>query len=112
MDDNLVFYILKKAIDLTNYLTDAYYCGTHYIRYLMCSWATTRYKFYGILKIEEEIDVTESQQGCDGVKAGAVEIIELTKKDCRVWYRTILFAFLSFFFPYSHGISFTSHLGY
>ena len=63
MDDNLIFYTLKKAINLTDYLTDAYYCKAYYIRSSMCSWATTKYEFHGILKIEEEIDVTEMQQG-------------------------------------------------
>ena len=59
MDDNLIFYTLEKATNLTDYLTDAYYCGAHYIISLMWSQATTKYKFHGILKIEEVIDVTE-----------------------------------------------------
>ena len=113
MDNNLIFYMLKKATDLTDYLTDAYYCRAHYIRSLMCSWATTKYKFHGILKIEEEIDAMESQWRCNGVKAGAVEVIELTKTDCRLWNRTILFIFFSFFSQTSsHGILLTSHLEY
>ena len=37
------------------------------------------------------------RQRCDGVKAGAVEVIKLTKMDCRLWNGTILFTFLSFF---------------
>ena len=56
--------------DLTDYLTHVYYCGTHYIRSLMCSQASTKYKFCSILKIEEEIDVMEMQWGeggCSGV---------------------------------------------
>ena len=57
MDNNLIFYTLEKAIDPTSYLTDAYYCGAHYIRSLLCSWASTKYKFCSILKIGEEIDV-------------------------------------------------------
>ena len=59
MDDILVFYILEKATNLTNYLADAYYCRANYIRSLMCGQATSKYKFHGILKIEEVIDVTE-----------------------------------------------------
>ena len=52
MDNNLIFYMLEKATDLTDYPIDAYYCGAHHIRSLMCSWATTKYEFRGILKIE------------------------------------------------------------
>ena len=100
--------MLEKATDPTDYLADAYYCGANYIRSLMWSQATTKYKFHSILKIEEVIDVTESQQRCDRVKAGAVEVIKLTKTDCGLWSST----FLSFFFPFSHDILFTSHLEY
>ena len=69
MDNILIFYMLKKATDLTDYLTDAHYCGAYYIRYLMWSWATTKYKFCDILKIEKVIDVMEKWQGegrCSG----------------------------------------------
>ena len=63
MDNNLIFYTLEKAIDPTDYLTDVYYCGAHYIRSLMCSQATTKYKFHGILKIEEEL-MQQGEGGC------------------------------------------------
>ena len=96
MDDILVFYMLKKATNLTNYLADVYYCRAHYIRSLMWSQATTKYEFCGILKIEKVIDVTELQWRCN-MKADAVEVTELTKTDCRLWNRMILFKFLSFF---------------
>ena len=56
MDDIPVFYMLEKATNLTDYLTDVHYCGVHYIRSLMWSWVTTKYEFYGILKIERVID--------------------------------------------------------
>ena len=58
MDDIIVFYMLEKATDPTDYLTDVYYCRANYIRSLMWSQATTKYEFCGILKIEEAIDVT------------------------------------------------------
>ena len=58
MDDNLIFYTLKKATNPTNYLADVYYCRAQYIRSLMWSWAT-KYKFCGIVKIEEAIDALE-----------------------------------------------------
>ena len=65
MDDNLVFYMLEKATNLTDYLTDAYYCRAHYIRSLMCSWASTKCEFCSILKIEE-IDATECDKDVTG----------------------------------------------
>ena len=67
MDDNLVFY---TATNPTDYLTDVYYCGTHYIRSLMCSQASTKYKFCGMLKIEDVIDVMEMRWGEDGCGGG------------------------------------------
>ena len=59
MDDIPVFYMLGKATNSTNYLTDAYYCGVHYIRSLMWSQVTTKYEICSILKIEKAIDVME-----------------------------------------------------
>ena len=59
MDDIPIFYMLKKATNSTNYLTDAHYCRVHYIRSLMWSQVTTKYEIHGILKIEKAIDVTE-----------------------------------------------------
>ena len=50
------FYMLEKVTDSTDYLTDAHYCGVHYIRSLMRSQVTTKYKIRGILKIEKVID--------------------------------------------------------
>ena len=64
-----MFYMLKKATDSTNYLTDVYYCGVHYIRSLMWSQVTIKYEICGILKIEKAIDATEMQRGegrCSG----------------------------------------------
>ena len=58
MDDILIFYMLEKVTNLTNYLADAHYCGANYIRSLMFSQATTKYKFCDILKVEKVIDVT------------------------------------------------------
>ena len=89
MDNILVSYMLKKATDLTDYLTDAHYCRVHYIRSLMWSQATTKYVFCGILKIKSD--------WCNRVKADAMEVIKLTKMDCRLWNGMILFKFLSFF---------------
>ena len=66
MDNIPIFYMLEKATDLTNYLTDAHYHGVHYIRSLMWSWVTTKYEICGILKIEKVIDATELQQGEGG----------------------------------------------
>ena len=110
MDDTLVFYMLKKATDLTNYLTDAYYCGTHYIRSLMCSWASTKYKFCGILKIEEEIDVTEMQWGEGGCSGG--HQADEDRLYGMEWDNIIHIFFLPFSQTFSHSISFTSHLVY
>ena len=59
MDDIPIFYMLKKATDSTDYLTDVHYCGVHYIRSLMWSWVTTKYKICGILKIENVIGAME-----------------------------------------------------
>ena len=59
MDDILVFYMLEKATNLTDYLTDAYYCRVHYIRSLMWSQVTTKYKIHGKPKIEKVIDAME-----------------------------------------------------
>ena len=70
MDNILVFYMLEKATDLTDYLADVYYCGANCIRSLMYSQATTKYEFCGILKIEEAIDVTEMQWGEDRCSGG------------------------------------------
>ena len=55
-----------KATDSTDYLTDAHYCGVHYIRSLMWSRVTTKYEICGILKIEKVIDATEMQWGEGG----------------------------------------------
>ena len=70
MDGILVFYMLEKATNLTDYLPDVYYCRTNYIRSLMCGQATTKYEFHTILKIEEVIDATELQQGESGCSGG------------------------------------------
>ena len=69
MDDILVFYMLEKATNSTDYLNDVHYCGVHYIRALMWSQVTTKYEFCGILKIEEVIDVMKMRWGegrCSG----------------------------------------------
>ena len=59
MDDIPIFYMREKATDSTKYLSDAHYCGVHYIRSLMWSRVTTKYEIHGILKIEKAIDATE-----------------------------------------------------
>ena len=50
-----------------------------------------------MLKIEKAIDATELRRRCDGVKADAVDVIGLTKTECRLRNGTIFFTFLSFF---------------
>ena len=97
MEDIPIFYTHVKATDSTDYLTDAHYHGVHYIRSLMWSRVTTKYKICGILKIEKAIDAMELQQRCDGVKVDAVDVMRLIKTECRLWNRTIFFTFLSFF---------------
>ena len=59
MNDIPIFYMLKKATDSTDYLTDAHYCGVHYIRFLMWSQVTTKYEICSIQKTEKAIDVRE-----------------------------------------------------
>ena len=59
MDDIPIFYMHVKATNLTNYLTDAHYHRVHYIRSLMWSRVTTKYKIHGMLKIEKAIDAME-----------------------------------------------------
>ena len=103
MDNILVLYMLEKATNSTDYLTNVHYCRVLYIRSLMWSQATTKYKIHGILKIEKRWLMW---QRCDGVKADAVEVIGLMKMDCRLWNRTIFFTFLSFFSWYFIYFSF------
>ena len=109
MDDIPIFYMCEKATDSTDYLTDVHYHGVHYIRSLMWSWITTKYEICGILKIEKAINVTEVRWRCNRVKVDAVDVIRLMKTESRLQNGTIFFTFLSFFFPFLHDISFTSH---
>ena len=70
MNNILIFCMLEKATDPTDYLADVYYCRVHYIRSLMWSWVTTKYEFCSILKIEKAIDATEMQRGEGGCSGG------------------------------------------
>ena len=102
MDDIPIFYMLEKATSLTDYLTDVHYHGVHYIRFLMWSRVTTKYKICGILKIEKVIDVAEMQLGeggCSGRYQADEDRVQAMEQDNIL---RISFLFLKLFLMVFH----------
>ena len=109
MNNILVFYMLKKAANLTDYLADAYYCRANSIRSLMCSWG-----YYQIWILWHTKNRRRNR--CDGDVMGWRQVQWRSSSWLRqtIGYGTGQYYshFIPFSQTFSRGISFTSHLGY